>query len=283
MNFTFLPIATAASAFISIFLGLHASQQFWKKQIGRIRFDFSHPSTWIHFVPVSPLTKLVTSKKRIDGLARRSQLQQFFSYATVLRYKELSMWCAGVSTFWFWQAASHSEAALIAALVFGLAWQWPELYLTKRAVQLQSLAKKELSYCVDMLRLFVNAGQNLEQAVRRSARELTGFWGLALREAVYRLEFGAGFEDALARSVACDVPEWRQVVIALKQARHLGVSISGTLKVQADLLRTRRKQKAEEQARSASVKIALPLVLCIFPALLIIYVAPAVLRIMSGL
>ena len=65
------------------------------------------------------------------------------------------------------------------------------------------------------------------------------------------------------------------------RAKKLGVSLSETLIIQAELLRTRRRQKAEELSRTASVKISVPLVLFIFPALLIIYIGPGILQLLE--
>ncbi len=113
---------------------------------------------------------------------------------------------------------------------------------------------------------------------------MSGAWKTELILLVRELDLGIDFETALTRSAArLSLPEFSRVLFALRQARELGVPTGKALAVQAALVRSRHKQAAEAAARSASVKIALPLVLCIFPALLIIYLAPAVLRLLQGL
>jgi tight adherence protein C len=94
-----------------------------------------------------------------------------------------------------------------------------------------------------------------------------------------RMELGQSLEQALnSFSARFESQEINNFVLAVRQAKTLGVSVAETLKIQSDSLRTRRRQRAEEKARLASVKIALPLVLLIFPALLIIYLVPAFLQ-----
>ena len=80
-----------------------------------------------------------------------------------------------------------------------------------------------------------------------------------------------------------DVPELRTVVAALAQAERLGSPISQTLEIQAQDLRLKRRQHAEEQAMKLPVKLLFPMAFCILPVLLIIILAPAVIDIFDAL
>lgn len=175
-----------------------------------------------------------------------------------------------------------SDEALAVLLFFGLGWFWPELYLRRFVALRKKRIQKMLSYVIDLLRLQVGAGFSLESAFRILARSMRGEWGKELTHTIFLLDHGVAFDDAfrqLASRIALD--DLSRFALAVRQAQVLGASLTETLAIQAEMLRTRRRQRAEERARLASVKIALPLVFFIFPALLIIYLAPAVLRIVQ--
>jgi tight adherence protein C len=141
------------------------------------------------------------------------------------------------------------------------------------------LASKHFGFIMDLLRLQVEGGLNLEQAIVEIGINRKDLWGKEFLMLKERMELGQSLEQALnSFSARFESQEINNFVLAVRQAKTLGVSVAETLKIQSDSLRTRRRQRAEEKARLASVKIALPLVLLIFPALLIIYLVPAFLQ-----
>ena len=191
-------------------------------------------------------------------------LLRFFSFTAILRLRRFS-WSQ-----WWGRVLANPLTRFV---------------ISKKKISAQArAAERGLPQLIDLVRLNVVMGHNLEGALRRSAVSLTGYWGKELRRLVGRLDAGVNFDEAFSNVVErCRLPAFTRLVMALKQSRLLGASLAGTLQVQATLLRARRKQRAEELARTAAVKIALPLVLCIFPALMIIYLAPAILQLLSGL
>lgn len=238
---------------------------------------------WFNAVPVSPLTKILTRETHIVRLAEQAHMRNTFSLPRVLRYKELSLWVSFIIVVVLVPTTPLDQVVLVAVLLCSLSWRWPELFLARQALRVQRSLEKDLTSVLDLLRLYVSAGRNLEDAVRSVAGLIGGGWHTILGSVVYRLDSGVPFEAALEHGAGlAAAPDFDRFLLALKQSRLLGASLSGTLTAQATFLRSRRRQRAEEQARSAAVKITLPLVLCIFPALLIIYLAPAVLRVLQG-
>jgi len=85
-----------------------------------------------------------------------------------------------------------------------------------------------------------------------------------------------------AMDARIEVPEVRSFVLAIIQADTFGVSIGSVLRIQADEMRVKRRQIAEEKAQKAPVKMLVPMVFCIFPALFTIVLGPAVVRIVQN-
>lgn len=279
-----VPIAIGLLVGASIFLVWHVGARGVLSAALNFFRKFIHPNWWLNDYPARALTLRLASRPALTQSVRAARLERAFSARRIACYKEWSLMAAlGLSAFlilvWGW-----GQFGIMSILMVGVAWSWPELYVARRRVFVGRQAGRDLPGVIDLLRLYVSAGASVEQAVARLAGRAAGIWGEEFNGVLRRIEFGTPFEEALgALADRLALPELNRLFGAIKQSRVLGVSFSATLAIQGTLLRTRRHKFAEERARTAAVKIALPLVLCIFPALLIIYLAPAVLRVMSGL
>ena len=272
-------IFVALAVFLVTRAALTALVPLWRAAFAHL---INYP-LWLPNVPVNPFTLWVTKASVIERLATFAHERRRFRYELVLRYKEFSFWAAVIVIVVLYTTAPTDQLIVVGLLSLALAWYWPELYLKRQAVLVRRDSEKGLVHILDLLRLYVSAGHNLEMALRQVAAGTSGFWKLHLDIMVYRLDAGLSFEETFDQSAReLGLPDFSRFLIALKQSRVLGASLGGTLLVQATLLRTRRRQTAEARARTAAVKIALPLVLCIFPALLIIYLTPAVLKVLQG-
>jgi len=176
---------------------------------------------------------------------------------------------------------------LIEYLLFSAGYFAPLLALTHLVQARRQKIKKELPDALDLMVVCVEAGQGLNAAIKRVGDELMASSPILPRELhKVNLEINAGGnrEQAL-RDLAerTGVEEVASLCNILIQSERFGTSIAQTLKVQSDTLRTARRQKLEELAAKTPVKLVFPLILFIFPALLVVVVGPAVIRVSSSI
>jgi tight adherence protein C len=160
----------------------------------------------------------------------------------------------------------------------------PDILLRIKTDNRQQVIRRELADTVDQLTIGVQAGLGLDAAIARVA--VTGGGPLAAEFARVSQDVRAGMRrgDALlAMSDRVQLPELRQLVVALSQAEKLGVPIAQTMKIQAGELRLKRRQHAEEQAMKLPVKVLFPMMFCILPCLFIVIMGPAAMSIFETL
>ena len=158
----------------------------------------------------------------------------------------------------------------------------PHFWLRSRVGQRQGLIIKSLPDSFDLITTCVEAGLGLDAALSRVAEKVEGPFAEELRRALREISLGKERADALRElGERTGVPDLIQFVNAVIQAERMGSSVGVVLRVQADQLRVRRRQRAEEQAYKAPVKMIFPLVLCIFPTLFIVILGPAAITIMQ--
>lgn len=140
---------------------------------------------------------------------------------------------------------------------------------------------------LDLLTICVEAGLSLEAALNRVAKEIElNSRVLAEELQLVCLEFraGSGKERALRNlALRTGVADIDTLVAMLIQSEKFGTSIGDSLRIHSEMLRVKRQQRAEERAAKVAVKLIFPLVLCIFPAILIVVAGPAMIRIIKVL
>jgi tight adherence protein C len=137
---------------------------------------------------------------------------------------------------------------------------------------------------LDLLTLSVEAGMSFDAALQRLVRRLRGPLIDELTLMLRDTQLGASRSEALSALAArVDAPEMTSFVRALVQADRLGVPLAQMLRTQADDLRHRLRNEAEEHAMKAPVKMLFPTVLLIFPAVFIVVLGPAVIQLLSKL
>lgn len=180
---------------------------------------------------------------------------------------------------------SPSTSTIAAALFLAVGGFFgPDLVPRRIAERRASEIRRALADTIDQMVIGVKAGLGLDAAIARVARTTDGPLADELSRAVQDTRAGLPRTAALlALADRAQVPELRQVIVALVQAEKLGVPLARTLQVQAGELRVKRRQYAEEQAQKLPVKILFPMVLCIMPSLFIVVLGPAAINIMDTL
>jgi len=160
----------------------------------------------------------------------------------------------------------------------------PLIWLRRRARARKTVIWKSLADAFDLVTVSVEAGLGLDAALRQLSQKLHGPLadeiGQMLREVGMGRPRREALEDLADRT---DVPEVTTFVNAIIQAEQLGTSLGRVLRAQAMTLRVRRRQRAEEMARKAPVKLVFPLVLCIMPSFFIVTVGPVFVRLVNYL
>jgi tight adherence protein C len=173
---------------------------------------------------------------------------------------------------------------LLTLALTALGFFLPDVLLGIKTDNRQQDIRRALADTVDQITVAVQAGLGVDAAIARVA--VTSKGPLASEFARVSQDVRAGMRrgDALlAMADRVQLPELRQLVVALAQAEKLGVPVAQTMKVQAAELRLKRRQHAEEQAMKLPVKILFPMMFCILPCLFIVILGPAAISIYETL
>jgi tight adherence protein C len=177
------------------------------------------------------------------------------------------------------------QSVLIGTVAGSIGMFLPDLWLNQQKSKRQSLMRRGLPDALDMIVICLRGGLSLQGAFQRVVQDL------AMAHPELALEFSINLREIqLGRSTGeamrhfadrCDLEEIRSLSSVILQAERLGASTVNALRIHADSLRMKRLQRAEELAGKAGTKMVFPTILCIFPAILLVVIGPAVFQIMD--
>jgi tight adherence protein C len=165
-----------------------------------------------------------------------------------------------------------------------VAYVAPIAALDRKAQKRQEQIRRMLADTIDLLTISVEAGLAFDAALLHARRSMKGPLSEEIGRMLHEMQLGIKRSDAM-RSLAdrTNVPELRSFVLAMVQADVFGVSVGNVLRAQSQELRTKRRQHAEERAMKTPVKLLFPMTVCILPALLVLVIGPAAIRIVNVL
>ena len=278
----FASVALAAAALISVALRWAAPEQRQLRRLGGGGQSVlaalqvtDAPSPWAkrfqQLVPKSP--------KDMSRLRRRLAAAGYRSPTVAVLYgiSELALPViaggAALLVFGF----SRWYIALLAAM---FAFVLPSVWLGRKTAQRQKQIRNGLPDALDLMIVCIEAGSSIDQSILKTSDELEiAYPALADELRLITTEMRAGkprleaFKNFAART---KVDEVRSLVAMLVQTDRFGTSVAQALRTHAEVARTKRRQNAEERAAKIGVKLVFPLVFCLFPALYVAILGPAV-------
>jgi tight adherence protein C len=183
------------------------------------------------------------------------------------------------STTW----SASDKAMLIGGAAFG-GFYLPHIMLTTRVTRRQKEIRKAMPDALDLLTICVEAGLGFDAAMSKVAEKWETELSLAFARVIREVQLGKVRREALKDMAdRLGIAEMTSFVAAIIQSELLGVSMARVLRIQADQMRIKRRQRAEEEAHKAPIKMIIPMALLIFPTIMIIILTPAAIQIMESL
>lgn len=227
-------------------------------------------------VRFTPENQIENVRRQIE-LAGKSQTMEpvvFFGQRVALT---LGMGIGAFVLFFFftkWGVVKGTAGTLGGA---ALGYYLPMLQLKGQIKRRQDGIVKSLPDALDLLTICVEAGLGFEQAMGKVYEKWDNDLAIAFGRVLQEIQLGKRRSEALRdMSSRMDVADVTSFVAALIQAEQLGVSIAKILRIQSDQMRVKRRQRAQEKAQQAPVKMMLPMVFLIFPSIWIVLLGPSV-------
>jgi tight adherence protein C len=173
---------------------------------------------------------------------------------------------------------------LVAIVLTTLAYFVPDILVHGRGSERQKAIEFELPNTLDQMLISVEAGLGFETAMARAGQNGKGPLAAELARTLQDMQVGRTRKDAyLSMAERADVPDLRSFVAAIVQADIYGIAIASVLRSQAKQMRIKRRQRAEEKAMKLPVKVLFPLMFCILPALFVVIIGPAIIKVMDSM
>lgn len=173
---------------------------------------------------------------------------------------------------------------LIIMIGIVVAFMAPDFFLKNMVKSHQQKIRDQLPDVFDLLAVCIGAGLSFDNALLKVIEKMEGPFIDELMTVFRQMQMGVSRVDALSALSDCtDIPELKTFVSAVVQASQLGIPINNVMKVQSQQLRDTRRETAKERGNKAAVKMSLPIMIFIFPALFIVILGPTVINVMNSM
>jgi tight adherence protein C len=227
----------------------------------------------------SPAKSRETMQHKLDLAGNPYELTKFVGIRVLAA---ILLGGLGVALFFLLKGLPTMQRILMPIAGAGLGYFLPVISLGSKISKRQKEILKSLPDALDLLTICVEAGLGFDAAMARVAEKWDNELSLAFNRVIQELQLGKLRREALREMAdSMEVPDVSNFVAAIIQADQLGVSIARVLRIQSDQMRMRRRQRAEELAGMAGIKMLPAIVFLIFPAIFIILLGPAVIQIIN--
>lgn len=261
-------------------------------RISALQEELARPFLDRVIIPVmrifTKIGKRLTPAGYLENIRHRLELAgkaKDFDADRFLAFKGFCLIASGglISLFVLFGGRSAAQV-LLGAIFIVFCFFLPDLWLGRRMAKRQKAIRLALPDMLDLLTISVEAGLGFDAALHKVVKNTTGPLSEEFFRLLQEIQLGTSRSEAfrnLGRRTQVD--ELGSFILAMLQAEVFGISIGKVLRVQAKELRIKRQQRAEEMAQKAPVKIIFPLVICIFPAVLVVIMGPAVIQIYESI
>lgn len=230
------------------------------------------------------IVKMLPAEKEAELLKKISAagLSEKIAPRELLTFQYLS--AAGTAAL-FWTTGeitgqSPVQVMLMGGAGLGVGWLLPDFYLKRKATARKQEIEKSLPDVLDLLTVSVEAGLGFDGAMMKVVEKTKGVLSEEFTVMLQEIKMGQPRAEALRNmSRRADVDDLSTFSGSVILADQLGISIGNILRLQSEQIRLKRRQRAEEMAMKAPVKILIPMVLFIFPAIFVVLLGPAVIQI----
>ena len=222
----------------------------------------------------TPQKQLEDARHKLELAGMNMDPATFFAMRIVLTI------AFGLGAFFVFFVSSpnteRSTALLYTIGAVALGYYFPVLWLSSKIKRRQENIWKALPDALDLLVICVEAGLGFDMAMGKVYEKWDNELSIAFGRVLREIQLGKMRRDSLRDMAArMDVPDVTAFVAAIIQADQLGVSMAKILRVQADQMRVKRRQRAQEKAHQAPVKMMIPMVFLIFPSIWIVLLGPS--------
>jgi tight adherence protein C len=235
---------------------------------------------------IADITTRFTPQKQIEDTRHKIELAGMTMEPGVFFALRIFMTIAlGLGAFFVFFLASNTAQTTAILLTIGglfLGYYFPTMWINSKIKRRQQSIVRALPDALDLLVICVEAGLGFDMAMGKVYEKWNNELSIAFGRVLREIQLGKQRREAL-RDMArrMDVPDVTAFVAAIIQADQLGVSMSKILRVQSDQMRVKRRQRAQEKAHQAPVKMMIPMVFLIFPAIWIVLLGPSIIILIS--